>query len=75
MEYPHSNQCTESDFFRLGPFGPHLDTKPNLREEQRDCLSSTRLTYSLGHTNYYLGLIIISVYVSLTLLILARILH
>ena len=60
MEYPHSNQCTESDFFILGPFGPHLDTKPNLREEQRDCLSSTRydiLTWSyelLPWTYHYL---------------------
>ena len=27
-ESPHSNQYTESDFFRLGPFGLHLET-PN----------------------------------------------
>ena len=38
---PHSNQCNESEFFRLWPFGPHLEPPQCLGEVQSDCLFST----------------------------------
>ena len=36
-----SLESIESDFFRLGPFGLHLEFSQCFSEEQSDCLSST----------------------------------
>ena len=37
----HSNQCTESDFFKLETLGPFLEPPQCFSVEQRDFLSST----------------------------------
>ena len=55
MGISSSNQCTESVFFRLGPFGSHLQPPQCYCEEQIFCLTLPTMTYSLGHTHNPLG--------------------
>ena len=70
LEPPHSNQCTESDFFRLETIGPHLEPPQCFSEEQSDCLSHPSMTYFFVHIPF--GHSPTPLYVSLTPLFLAR---
>ena len=49
-ESQHSNECTESDFFRLRPYGPRFNL-PNLSVKNKETVFLlTTMTYFLGHT-------------------------
>ena len=54
---PHSNQWTESDFFRLGPFESHFELLQCFNENNMAVFHLHHMTYSLGLPTYIYMLI------------------